>query len=69
MTLLHVAARLGHCAIATMLVERGADIDSKAGAGEIPLHYAAHEGFLDIVKLLMRSGARVDIRDLNFRGP
>ena len=54
---------------ARMLIERGADVDTKRGgkgwprAGWSPLHYAAAYGFVDIVALLLERGASSDARD------
>jgi len=50
MTVLHVAARFGHCDLVDQLLLAGADPDGRAGAGETALHFAAHEGFLGICR-------------------
>ena len=40
-----------------MLLGQGADIHVPDKEGWLPLHHAAHTGFLDVVKLLVESGA------------
>ena len=61
---LHRAALKGHVAIATALIQSGADASPRGGrSGLTPLHLAAVAGHLDMVRLLVRSGADVDVRD------
>jgi len=45
------------------LVELGANVNKKDGLGSTPLHYAASEGYINIVKFLLRCNA--DVRALN----
>jgi ankyrin repeat protein len=68
MTLLHVAARFSHRDLVTGLLQAGAGADARAGAGETALHFAAHEGFLAIVEVLLRAGASTTVRDAHFGG-
>ncbi|RBA14320.1 hypothetical protein FPRO05_03112 [Fusarium proliferatum] len=42
---------------------KGADVNARARNGSTPLHYAAREGFISIVKLLVESGAKFDAMD------
>lgn len=45
------------------LTELGASVNKKDGQGWTPLHYAASEGYIDIVKYLLRCDA--DVRALD----
>lgn len=45
------------------LVELGANVNKKDGLGLTPLHHAASEGYINIVKFLLRCNA--DVRALN----
>ncbi|KAK5635619.1 hypothetical protein RRF57_011331 [Xylaria bambusicola] len=54
------AARNGHEEIVQLLVEKGADIESKDSIGRTPLLWAAEEGHQEIVQLLVEKGADVN---------
>ena len=64
-TPLHLAAVLGYAASARVLIEQGkADLESRTGFTEhTPLHSAAESDHVEMVKLLLDSGAQVDARD------
>ena len=58
-TVLHRAAR-GHGAhVVQLLIDAGADIETKDNDGFSPLHRAIAEDALDIVEILVEAGARV----------
>ena len=61
-TALHSAV-YGEAEVVQVLIDAGADIDTKNNEGNSPLHYACEEGSLDAVKMLVRAGAGV--RDTN----
>ena len=42
-----------------MLIDAGADIDTKSNSGGSPLHFACEQGVLDVVKMLVEAGAGV----------
>jgi hypothetical protein len=62
------AAQFGHVEIVRALLDAGEDPDRYNPAGthshSTPLHQAALAGHLDVVKLLVQRGARVDIKDV-----
>ena len=43
------------------LIEKGIDINEKAQNGSTPLHYAASEGDLELIKILLDAGAEINI--------
>ena len=60
-TALHLAAKSGHLEIIQLLLERGADINTRDRKGKTALHLAAKSGHLDITKLLLERGADASI--------
>ena len=42
------------------MLDRGADVDTTDNAGWTPLHCAAQEGHVEVMKILMARGAQVD---------
>ena len=62
-TLLHLAASLSNHAMAELLLDLGADPDTRARDGEVPLHYAARFGDRRMVELLLARGADPTLRD------
>ena len=68
---LHLAAMEGHKAVVQLLLERGADIDSKDKGkfGRTPLSWAAENGHQAIVQLLLERGADIDSKDKYGRTP
>ncbi|XP_022687869.1 transient receptor potential cation channel subfamily A member 1 homolog [Varroa jacobsoni] len=66
-TPLHIAARTkGGDQSAELLIKSGAAVNAKDTNGEIPLHFAAREGHLRTVRLLLADKAIPDL--LNIRG-
>ncbi|KAL3440492.1 hypothetical protein BJX65DRAFT_300428 [Aspergillus insuetus] len=58
---LMLASYCGHCAIARVLLEQGADVDPKdTEYGRTPLSWAAGQGHEEVVKLLIQTG-KVDV--------
>jgi hypothetical protein len=62
-TPLHGAASLGCTNVARVLIDNGANLESKAEYPDIPdgtpLDYAIHFGMVEVVDLLVQSGAKV----------
>ena len=56
-----IACYKGHFKIAKYLIEIGADVNRKSVKGNTALHDCAESGSLDIMKLLLISGARIDV--------
>ncbi|HEV2399324.1 MAG TPA: ankyrin repeat domain-containing protein [Candidatus Sulfotelmatobacter sp.] len=69
---LAVASQYGHVEIVRMLLDAGEDPNRFNPVGghshSTPLHQAAGNGHLGVVKLLVSRGARIDIKDILFRG-
>lgn len=57
---LHLAVVRGHRAVVTQLLDAGAWIDRRDGAGFTPLHQAAEADDVEMLKLLIERGARVN---------
>jgi len=62
-TWLYRAAEGGHKAIVKLLLDRKADIDTKADNGMTPLAWAAQQGHEEIVRLLLEEGADPSLKD------
>jgi len=60
---MHLAARVGKISMVEMLIEKGANIDSKDLAGRTPLFIAAEGDSPPLVDLLIANGADVNSRD------
>lgn len=62
-TLLHIAASRNRIDVVKLLIERGADVNTKGGWWVVtPLHWAADNGHTEIVRLLIEHGADVNAR-------
>ena len=69
---LALAAQFGHAEIVRILLETGEDPNRYNPPGShshsTPLHQAALAGHLDVVKLLVEGGARLDTKDVIWHG-
>ncbi len=50
---MHIAAGLGHLKLASYLITVGADRFARDSNGLAPMHFAARNGHIDIIKLLL----------------
>jgi len=66
---LHKACRVGDLEVATFLVNKGADVNAKASAGNTPLTYALQHGHAEVVRLLVANGADVNAKNANGQTP
>ena len=62
-TALHCAVNQGHPDMVQVLIDVGADIDTRNDDGHSPLHCASQEGALEVVKMLVEAGAGVNATD------
>ena len=69
LTALHLAATMAHEDMVSLLIERGADVNSRDHAGSTPLHHAASGGNKAVVELLIAKGADVNAKDSKGRTP
>jgi len=65
-TPLHAAAASGSVNVAQILLESGAEVDSRNSCGNTPLHIACLNGHSNVCSELTYYGA--DINALNYRG-
>jgi ankyrin repeat protein len=59
-TLLHMAVARNYPEIAELLLEKGADPNIKDCEGNTPLHFAAEENNLSLLKLLSKKGGNIN---------
>jgi ankyrin repeat protein len=58
-TPLHVAAKWGKTNMVSLLLEKGANIESKTRDGLTPLHCAARSGHEQVVDMMLERGAPI----------
>ena len=56
------ACQKGHLAVVELLLDRGGDKDKADDSGETPLMKAAYWGHSELVELLLRRNARLDLK-------
>jgi ankyrin repeat protein len=66
---LNHAARYGHEGVARLLLEHGADVETKDNRGGSPLIWAAEWGHAGVVRLLLENGAEAEAKDMYGRSP
>ncbi|XP_035658172.1 ankyrin-3-like [Branchiostoma floridae] len=62
-SLLHLAAESGHVGVAELLIQAGAQMDSRNKYCDTPLHMAAESGNMGVAELLLNAGALVDSKN------
>src|SRR2546430_16321868 len=50
---LHIAAKYGCSEIASLLLDRGVNVEERDGYGRIALYYAVNGGFAEVVEILL----------------
>ena len=50
----------GHASVVQYILDQGIDVDTADNDGWTPLHYAAQEGYVEVMKILLARGAQVD---------
>ncbi|KAI9867970.1 MAG: hypothetical protein M1813_007792 [Trichoglossum hirsutum] len=63
------AAENGHEVVVKLLLEKGAQLESKDKNGQTPLSYAARSGHEAVVKLLLEKGAQLESKDQDSQTP
>jgi len=58
---LHVVARRGNTLCTKLLLDAGADPNSKGDLSLSPLYYAIRGGHFEVARLLLEAGARIDV--------
>jgi ankyrin repeat protein len=59
-TLLYLAAKNGHCLTAKLLIDEGAEVNTKGGNFSTALQAASYSGYRAVVRLLTEQGAEVN---------
>jgi len=62
------ACEFGRNAVIEFLLEHGMKVESRLRGGETGLHWAAHEGYADTVRLLLDRGASIEVTDESYGG-
>ncbi len=68
-TALHVAAWNSRYEIAKLLIDAGADVNSRNHTKSTPLHFAATRSHLPLIRLLLESGAQIDAQNEDGKTP
>jgi ankyrin repeat protein len=58
------ACQFGHNSICEFLLDHGVDPAAQANSGQTGFHYAAHSGQLNTVKMLIRRGAPLEVKNM-----
>ncbi len=68
-TPLHIAVSCGTLESVQLLLDHGANVESRDISKRTPLHDAVMRGFVDTCKLLIESGAQVNAKDMSGSTP
>ena len=64
MSSLHFSCMNGHAGTTELLARSGVSWQSRTKADKTPLHYAAQNGFRDVVNILVNLGADINAVDM-----
>ena len=68
-TPLHVAAKWGKANMVALLLDKGANLESKTRDGLTPLHCAARSGHENVVDMMLQRGAAISAKTKNGLAP
>ena len=68
-TPLHAALENGHLSVAALLLQRGADMESRDSLSQTPLHIASFHGYTEVVSLLIDRSADLNAEGFNQETP
>jgi ankyrin len=68
-TPLHVAAKWGKANMVVLLLDKGANLESKTRDGLTPLHCAARSGHENVVDVMIQRGAPISAKTKNGLAP
>jgi serine/threonine-protein phosphatase 6 regulatory ankyrin repeat subunit A len=60
---------MGHEALVRLLLEKGADPESKDASGQTPLRWAVEKGHVAVARLLVEKGADPESKDVSGQTP
>ncbi|KAF8536576.1 ankyrin repeat-containing domain protein [Trichophaea hybrida] len=60
---LHIASLYGFLTVASVLIDKGADVAAAAKDGSTPLHWASWDGHQELARLLIDKGVDVSAAD------
>eukprot|EP01102_Stenamoeba_stenopodia_P021749 TRINITY_DN8853_c0_g1_i1.p1 TRINITY_DN8853_c0_g1~~TRINITY_DN8853_c0_g1_i1.p1 ORF type:complete len:278 (+),score=57.43 TRINITY_DN8853_c0_g1_i1:424-1257(+) len=61
-TVLHWAAKDGDESLVSLFLNHGSKVNARNECGETPLYLACRKGFVNVCRLLMMNGAKMDIK-------
>lgn len=65
----HFASKAGSVEVLKVLMEYGANLNSRAKSESLPLHYSSNMGHIEVTRFLLEKGADVDSRNQYGRTP
>ena len=69
LTPLHAAVHYGHLSVVMLLLEHGANMETRDVHGSSPLHSASYRGYTEVVSLLIDRSANLNAKDFDQKTP